>query len=229
MFFNNCYYSILIQFKSNTFTDFIPNYKNELEKKLKDEIEKNKRLEEENKKLKDNINNINQNKINEIEKYKSQLEKLKTENEKLKSDLFKANKIISGIQNNQINNNEIKKLKDENKNLKNQLNLKDKEIKDLQLKIQNSVKIDKPKYDIDDIIVVNFMSQDSTINEGMKCLSTDVFAEVEEKLYKKYDNLRNTNNMFTANAKPVLRFKKLCENGIKDGDKIQLFKLEQIN
>jgi len=86
--------------------------------------------------------------------------------------------------------------------------------------------MNKPKYDIDDIIVVNFMSQDSTINEGMKCLSTDVFAEVEEKLYKKYDNLRNTNNMFTANAKPVLRFKKLCENGIKDGDKIQLFKLE---
>ena len=140
--------------------------------------------------------------------------------------MFKANKIISGIQNNQIDNNERKKLKDENKNLKNQLNLKDKEIKDLQLKIQNSVKIDKPKYDIDDIMVVTFMSQDSTINEGMKCLPTDVFAEVEEKLYKKYDDLRNTNNMFTANAKPVLRFKKLCENGIKDGDKIQLFKLE---
>ena len=168
-------------------------------KKIKDQKKKIK-------KLKDNINKINQNKINEIEKYKSEIEKLKIENEKLKSDLFKANKIISGIQNNQIDNNEIKKLKDENKNLKNQLNLKDKEIKDLQLKIQNNVKIDKPKYDIDDIMVVTFMSQDSTINEGMKCLSTDVFAEVEEKLYKKYDNLRNTNNMFTANAKPVLRF-----------------------
>ena len=187
-------------------------------KKIKDQKKKIK-------KLKDNINKINQNKINEIEKYKSQLEKLKTENEKLKSDLFKANKIISGIQNNQIDNNEIKKLKDENKNMKNQLNLKDKEIKDLQLKIQNIV-MNLPKYNLNEIMVVNFMSQDSTINEGMKCLSTDIFAEVEEKLYKKYDNLRNTNNMFTANAKPVLRFKKLCENGIKDGDKIQLFKLE---
>ena len=172
------------------------------------------------------MNKINQNKINEIDKLKSEIEKLKIENEKLKSDLFKANKIISGIQNNQIDNKEIQKLKDENINLKNQLNLKDNEIKDLQLKIQNNAKINKPKYDINDIMVVNFMSQDSTINEGVKCLSTDVFAEVEEKLYKKYDNLRNTNNMFTANAKPVLRFKKLCENGIKDGDKIQLFKLE---
>ena len=53
-----------------------------------------------------------------MEKYKSQLEKLKTENEKLKSDLFKANKIISGIQNNQIDNNEILKLNNEINNLK---------------------------------------------------------------------------------------------------------------
>ena len=188
-------------------------------KKIKDQKKKIK-------KLKNNINKNNQNKINEIEKYKSEIEKLKIENEKLKSDLLKANKIISGIQNNQINNNEIKKLKDENEKLKYQLNIKENEIKDLKLKIQNNIIIDRPKYDINDIMVVNFISQDSSVNEGMKCLSTDIFAEVEEKLYKKYDNLRNTNNMFTANAKPVLRFKKLCENGIKDGDKIQLFKLE---
>ena len=76
------------------------------------------------------------------------------------------------------------------------------------------------------MMVINFISQDSSVQEGVICLPTDVFAEVEEKLYKKYDNLRNTNNMFTANAKPVLRFKKICENGIKNGDKIQLFKLE---
>ena len=169
---------------------------------------KNKRLEEENKKL------------------KLELEKLKNVDNKIKSDLLKANKIISGIQNIQIDNNEIKKLKDENVILKYQLNIKDNEINQLKLKIQNNIKNDRPKYDINDIMVLTFISQDSSVYEGVKCLSTDIFAEVEEKLYKKYDNLRNTNNMFTANAKPVLRFKKLCENGIKDGDKIQLFKLE---
>ena len=93
------------------------------------------------------------------------------------------------------------------------------------MKIQNNI-IVEPKFNLNEIMVINFMSQDSTINEGMKCLPNEVFAEVEERLYKKYDNLRNTNNMFTANAKPILRFKKLNENGIKDGDKIQLFKLE---
>ena len=74
-----------------------------------------------------------------MEKYKLDLEKLKTENEKLKSDLFKANKIISGIQNNQINNNEILKLNNEFNNLKYQLVLKDNEIKDLKLKFLNNV------------------------------------------------------------------------------------------
>ena len=67
---------------------------------------------------------------------------------------------------------------------------------------------------------------DSTVQCGIKCLPTDTFAEVEEKLYKRYDNLRDTNNNFIANAKPILRFKKICENNIKDGDILQLFKLE---
>ena len=69
-------------------------------------------------------------------------------------------------------------------------------------------------------MVVNFISTDSFVQFGVKCLPTDVFAVVEEELYKRYDNLRNTNNMFTANAK------KIYENNIKDGDILQLFKLE---
>ena len=153
-----------------------------------------------------------------------ELEKYKNDNKKLKDELFKSNKIISGIQNNQINNNELKKLKDEIINLKYQLNLKDNEIKELKnINIQNNIK-DKPKYDINDIIVITFNSID--VNYGIKCLANETFAEVEERLYKKYDNLRETNNMFTVNAKPILRFKKICENNIKDGDIIQLFKLE---
>ena len=101
------------------------------------------------------------------------------------------------------------------------LSLKDDEIR----KLKNN-NIPEQKVNYQDIIVINFISMDGLIHYGIKCLPNDLFAEVEEKLYKKYDNLRNTNNMFTANAKPVLRFKKLYENGIKDGDKIQLFKLE---
>ena len=49
--YNN--YFFILQYQSNTFTDFIPKYKknnNELQNKLNDEILKNKKLEEENKK-----------------------------------------------------------------------------------------------------------------------------------------------------------------------------------
>ena len=116
MFFNNCYYSILIQFKSKTFTDFIS-----IHKKGNKENEKiNKELKEEHK-IDDNKYIELEKKLNEeIEKnkiLKEKIIKLKIENEKLQSNLLKANEIISCIQNNQINNNEINNLKKKIKNL----------------------------------------------------------------------------------------------------------------
>ena len=201
-----------------------------------------KKLEEENKNLKESLNEIKQNQTNEINKLKEDLEKYKKENaqmklnldkyqkenDKLKSDLIKANKIISGIQNNQnnqIDNNKLKNLMDENIKLIYYLTLKENEIKDLNDNLQNN-SIEDQKVNYKDIMVITFVSMDSTVQCGIKCLPTDTFAEVEERLYKRYDNLRDTNNMFTANAKPVLRFKKICENDINDGDVLQLIKLE---
>ena len=171
-------------------------------------------LEEEIKKLKESLDNNNQIHLNEMSK-------LKIENENLKEEVLKAKKIIKALEKDQIDNNELKNLKAENENLKNQLTNKNNEIKDLKSKI-----IERPKYDINDIMVVNFVSLDLSVHHGIKCLPTDVFAEVEEKLYKIYDNLRNTNNMFTVNANPILRFKTLSENNIKDGNVIQLIKIE---
>ena len=161
----------------------------------------------------------------ENEQLKLNLDKYRIENDKLKADLLKANKIISGIQNNQNSNNELKNLRDEYNKLKYELTLKENEIKDLKDKIQNN-SIEDMKVNYKDIMVINFISMDSTVQCGIKCLPTDIFAEVEEKLYQRFDNLRNTNNMFMANAKPVLRFKKIFENNIKDGDVLQLHKLE---
>ena len=192
--------------------DIILNKENEI-KKLKDEAYKYK---SENEILKDEGN-----------KYKLETEALKNEIKKLKEDLLKSNKIINGMQsqNNNTNNNEIKKLRDEIILLTSKLNIKDNEINDLKNSIKNN-KIEEPKFSMNDIMVVTFISTDSSVNIGIKCLATDVFAEVEEKLCKRFDNLRNTNNMFTVNARPILRFKKMFENQIKDGDIIQLFKLE---
>ena len=187
-------------------------------KQLNDEILKNQRLEDENKKLKEILNEVKQSKTNEINKLTKVLEIYKKENEQLKAELLKISK-------NQTDNNELKKLQSEISTLKYKLTLKDNEINDLKTKSINNQR-EEQSFKYKDIIVINFISMDSTVHFGVKCLPTDIFAEVEEKLYKKYDNLRNTNNMFTANAKPVLRFKTINENNIKDGDIIQLIKLE---
>ena len=118
-----------------------------------------------------------------------------------------------------------KKLEEEVTKLKNQLNMKDNEINNLRSQIQNKNK-DNKIFSFNDIMVIHFKSTDSNINWGIKCLATDLFADVEERLNEKFNELRNTNNMFKINSKTILRFKTLSENNIKDGDIIQLYKLE---
>jgi len=111
------------------------------------------------------------------------------------------------------------------KNYKEQLILKENEINKLKLQIEKNIK-GKELVDINDIMVINFISTDSSVHCGIKCLPTYTFAKVEEELYQFYDDLRNTNNVFTVNARPILRFKKIKENNIHDGDIVQLIKVE---
>ena len=146
---------------------------------------------------------------------KNQINILTNEINKLKDDLIKFNKNISSFNNNQQNNivlglNEI---------IKN----KDLEINNLNLLLQHKNDINV-KYS--DIIYIHFILTDQKINCPIKCLKTDTFAEVEEKLYQKYEEYRETNNNFIAKGRIILRFKKICENNIQDGDKIQLIKVE---
>ena len=187
---------------------------NGLNVQLNNEILKNKELLEENQKL----NNIIQNQKNEIIKLKSELQKYININQNLNS---KINQMNINMKNNQINNQEINNLRNEIINLKNQLKLKDNEIKNLRL-----LKNEKHLCNINDIIVINFMSIDNSIHEGIKWLADETFAEVEERFYKKYDELRNTNNMFLCGGNQILRFKKLKENKIHDGAQIQLVKFD---
>ena len=198
-----------------------------------------KKLEEENKNLKESLNEIKQNQTNEINKLKEDLDKYKKENaqlklnldkyqkenDKLKEDLINAKKIISDIknnQNNQMNNNEFRSLKDEIKKLN--IKLTD-EIKGLKGEIRNN-SLENMKANYKDIKFVTFVSMDSTVQCGIKSLSKDASDELKEKLYKKNDNLRDTNNMFIAKSKPILSFEKINKNNIKDGKIHQLFKIE---
>ena len=232
----NLYYNFDSKFIAKSFTEFIPqsnintgniqinenttNEINELKNKLnevnimKNSLkDKNKRLENENIKLKDELNITN----NANNKLKLELEKLKNENKKLEDELFKAKKIINNFGNNN-NNNEIM-------NLKYQILEKDNKIKDLEIKLlQNNKEINKPQ--LFDMFIF-FESGDQVINHvPIECRSTDTVAEIEEKLYKEYNDFRNTNNTIICNGRNILRFKTLSENGIKHKNVVQIHKIE---
>ena len=160
------------------------------------------------------MNNMNNNNLlNELNKYKEenlklkqQINNLQQEINKLNKDLANANQSIINIQQQQINYiNEIN-------NLRNQLNNKNKD----------------GYVNRNNIMVVHFLSGDGKINQGIYCLKTDTFAQVEEKLYQIYDEYRdNYNNTFLARGNLIKRFKTMMENNIKHGDKIQLQDLNE--
>ena len=172
-------------------------------------------------KLNNNIpNNIDTNNI------KTETTSREDEINKLKNDLLKANKIIENLK---FEKNKNMPFQDINK-YKTEIIMKDNIINRLRNELETEKNKDKNNLiNYEDIIVIYFTSLDQTINKhGIKCLKTDTFAEIEEKLYREYEegNFRDTNNTFIVNGGPVLRFKKLYENKIKDGDIIQLIKNE---
>ena len=173
----------------------------------------------ENRKLQIELNKYR----DENDKLNEEIYNLKQENEKLNKQLFEVNKKISKF-------NDIKMKEKGNNNEVNYLNevikMKDKEIKLLKMQLKNSDKNEK-LVDYNKILVINFISTDQNINCGIKCLETDIFAEVEEKLYQQYEKFRETNNNFISGGKGILRFKTISENKIKNGDKVQLLIKEE--
>ena len=123
---------------------------------------------------------------------------------------------IEKSKNNNNYNNEIKSLQDK-------LKEKDEEIKQLRLKLQNSGNTNEIKYiPSNQIMCVFFSSMDQKVNFAIPCASNEIFAEVEEKLYKEYPEYRETNNYFIANGAQVLRFKTIGENKIGNGRPVTL-------
>ena len=216
-----------IKFTARTFTEFIPNYKNiiqipqmnvipninysqiqnnqnynDLLQQLNNEKLKNKKLEDEIQRLKIKLNELKNNNNNLI-----------NENNNLKLKLGNSNQLNQMNQFNQMNINEIN-------NLRQIIIQKDKEINELKLKIPNEY------VKMKNIMVINFLSTDQNIRCGIPCLADDTIAEVEEKLYQQFNEFRNTNNILLSGGNIILRFKKVRENNIHNGDTIQVFKPE---
>ena len=196
---------------------------NDLTTKLNIEKDKYKKLEQKYNQLEQRYNQLYTNNQSNI-----------INNNQLQSELKRYKNLLANanlsLQNNTNLKNEINNLKQQNgayfnqiNNLFNQINIKDKEINNLKLKLDNNY-VSQSKVSKKDFMVINFVTGDGKIsNCGIGCLPDETFAEVEEKLYKMYDEYRNTNsNYFICGGRTILRFKKIRENKIKNGDVIQL-------
>ena len=72
------------------------------------------------------------------------------------------------------------------------------------------------------IIAIQFISQDQNINRSMACKDTNIFVDIEEKLYEDYPILKKTDNYFILKETKIKRFFSLKENNINDGDIIMI-------
>ena len=151
---------------------------------------------------------------------KKDYDKLKDDNDKLNNELNKAKYTIFNVED------KLKQNLNEINNLKNNIIQKEDEIINLKLNIKNIETFNTKSFNNNDIVYIHFISSDQNINCPKKCLKTDTFAEVEEKLYQKYQEYREINNKFISKGKLIMRFKTIIENSIIDGDKIELIKSE---
>ena len=69
---------------------------------------------------------------------------------------------------------------------------------------------------------INFISTDSNLHYSLPCIKSDIFAHIEEKLYKQFPKYKETNNTFLVNGTTVLRFKTIGENKIENGLSVTL-------
>ena len=148
----------------------------------------------------------------------------------LRNQLSNANKIINEQQlkiqelQKKLNNcnNTINNLNNKITNYQNIINQKDLELNNLRTQLSKNISNDinilnNSNVNFGDVMCVNFISEDQQVHYAITCLKQNTFAEVEEKLYKKFPIYRNTNNNFIANDNIVLRFKTIEENQIGNG------------
>ena len=168
-------------------------------------------------------NNQNNQNISQSFNNNNEINNLKNELSKAQKIIEQQNLTIKDLQN-KLNNYDTKiyNLNSEINNYKNIILQKELELNNLKSQLNNNINNISNNVNFNDIMVVNFISSDQIVHYAAKCLKTNTFAEVEEKLYKQYPQYRETNNNFIANGKLVLRFKTIDENKIGNGLSVTL-------
>ena len=177
----------------------------ELEKLLKVEKDNNKNLYERINKLETSLNE----KINQNEDLKKKLKNLEdTLNQKTNELINKTNELnqMNKINLNQNQLNEI-------------INKNNSEIENLKSKIKRYPFELLPGEEIMSIII---WSNDQNVHCSFICKNSDLFVNIELKIYEKYPQYREHENFFTFKGIKINKYKNLKENDIKNSDIIIL-------
>ena len=209
---------ILKPYQENTKTKVVQ----ELNQYKNNKITNNNEINNENKELKIKINNLKKEiddlnfKLKNLEKEKDNIKREKIELIKQNNDLLLQLKNLNKETKNNLKN--IDNKIDANKiiELYEKLEMKEKEIKELKNKIEFN------PINLDNLMTVIFYSTDQQIHYSLICKKTDVFINLEKKLYEVYPKYKECENYFLVSSKKVNRFKTLEENEIKNSEIITL-------
>lgn len=75
-------------------------------------------------------------------------------------------------------------------------------------------------------MAVNFISLNQNITYPIACRKTDIFANIEEKLYREYPILKSKKLYFIVNGNVVNKSLTLEQNKIKNGNSILINEIE---
>ena len=97
---------------------------------------------------------------------------------------------------------------------------KEKEIKELKMKLS------KFPFELQDgeimmTLIISSVDQ-KIINHSIICKNTEIFNQIENRLYKFFPEFSKTENFFTLNGKKINKYQNLDENNIKNNDMILL-------
>ena len=210
-----------------------------MESKLKDERALNKNLQEENKKLKDTTDQLEQeqktlikNLQEENKKLKDTTNKLEEEQKTLLKNSQEENKKLKETiyQLEQEQKTLIKNLKEEEKTM----SAKNEKIYDTEKSIKRKSIADIARKTITElkegevIISVLFLSMGNQDiqNYSMPCKNTDLFVDLERKLYEDFPKFKNYETYFEVNTRRILRFKTIEENNIRSNAIINIFTVD---
>lgn len=90
----------------------------------------------------------------------------------------------------------------------------------------NELKIKRPIEILPGEKLISVIFQTNNFLRSIICKDSDTFAKVENLLYQKYPEYKETEQYFIVNGQKVNRFKTLKENKIKDSDVILMQKIE---